>query len=533
MHEDWADRMSRITRDYWDYREGHGTDEAVKWYITKGQAALDGKSLLEAELEWAIQRGNITSRPCETLVLLVGFSLDPLLQSICVYKPKKVVLLLNEDGYVGEQWHVFARHVTEAVEHLKRKGLLEHLPLFPPKLPSGGGQSKAGYPVKSSPEAIFEKLVEVLQDEKDVVIDVTGGKKSMVTGAYLYAAYSGVPISYVDFDKYDPKRRQPYGFSCKIGELKNPYDKFALRDWEQVRLLYSRYKFHEASETLNRILPLMQQTLPSSDPAVSLLAQFMEYYGLWDAGDFRGAEQKAHIIEQVSGTTFCQPTAVSELGPIWFQAETDRPEFRSRPDKFFGQKDKVRVYACDELARIWRLIVYKEDYRSAFLRAGGLSEILMLVRLVDKIEDPHDREQFLEKLERDDTPRAKVAYKELLNSDRISMKALRFRDPPNLPDIPNVPRMNRWWNSTSLFGDRSDKYGCDVFLDIRNKLAHTYLSVPREWAEGALEYVRANLNDLFEQPAHLETEAMSWPDLCGLCGMDQFLPPKLREEVQL
>jgi hypothetical protein len=139
-----------------------------------------------------------------------------------------------------------------------RKRLLDQ----PPEFPGKGG--KQGYPVADSPEAVFQTLVDVLHDETDVVIDVTGGKKSMVSGAYLYAAYAGARISYVDFEEYDPKYRRPYGYSCKIGELANPYQEFALREWERVRNLYERYQFREAREIVNSNYSVSDDSRPAT-----------------------------------------------------------------------------------------------------------------------------------------------------------------------------------------------------------------------------------------------------------------------------
>lgn len=519
--------ISRITNRYWHELDKSQIDEALKWYITETRTALGNKSLLEAELEWAKVRGKITAQTCQTLVLLVGFSLEPLLQSVCVYQPQKVVLLLNQEGYLEEEWHTFAGHVTKAGKHLKERGLIQQMPLFP------GEQQKAGYPVKSSPEAVFQKLAEVLRDETDVVIDVTGGKKSMVSGAYLYAAYSGARISYVDFDKYDKKRRRPYGHTCIIGELDNPYQQFALRDWEQVRSLYKHYRFREARQVLeDRILPVMKQFLPDSECPIQRLIKFMEYYELWDGGDLRRAKQVGQAIEQDMGA-FAQPSAVTGLGDIWFETETNPPQFKSQPQGFYGQEDKVKVYVCDELARIRRLIDYNEDYRSAFLRAGGVNEIVMLARVVGLVADPLDRNSLLKPLD-ERTPNAGKVFGALLKPGKTHIDVRRdipFNNAPNL-SIPRPFPMNSWWKTTNLFNADD---GWDIFLARRNELIHKYVSVPREWAEDALKFVQANFEDFLEHPMadlRIQTTALAWPDLCVLCRINRFLPPNLRKEAQ-
>lgn len=523
------EKIKKVTIRYWDRWDEKQIDERLQWYVTEQHSELGGKSLLEAELDWAKTKDNIRVEPCQTLVLLVGFSLDPLLQSVHVYQPSKVVLLLNEEGYIEKEWHEFAHHVTEAVGYLEKRGLIRKIPQFP------GKESKNGYPVKGSPEAVFQKMVEVLCDETDVVIDVTGGKKTMVSGAYLYAAYSGARISYVDFETYDPKRRRPYGYSCIIGELTNPYHTFALRDWERVRYLYNNYQFREACRVLEKqVLPVMQKFLPNSECAVKKLIKFMEFYELWDEGDFKRAEQVGKEIEQDVGT-FDQPSAVTELANIWFETEASRPEFKSKPPHFYGQEDKLKVYVCDELARIRRLIVYNEDYRSAFLRAGALNEVVMVARLVRIVTDPNDRKRLLDCLDKS-TPRISLIFKGLTKNN-LTIGRKGNVSWPEGPDpainVTDASIMTDWWNQTA-FKDNGGKEGWRQFLDVRNKLAHTYLSVPDNWARDAFEFVKTNFEDWIssnEPCSGFNTSALPWPKLCALTGANYFLPPNLQKEV--
>ncbi len=509
--------VERLTKEYWDSFEPLQIDEAMRWYICESHKELGDKSLLEAELEYARGKGSITAQSCKTLVLLVGFSLEPLLQSICVYKPQKVILLLNQQGYPPEEWHVFAGHITEAIGRLIKKGLLAQAPQIP------GEDGESGYPVEDDPSAVFQKLVEALHDETDVVIDVTGGKKSMVSGAYLYAAYAGARISYVDFDEYDPKHCRPYGFSCKIGELANPYQTFALRDWERVRTLYERYQFREARDLLIKsIQPVMTQVMPASAQPIQTLTTFLKFYEKWDSGDFRGAQQIASQLP-----AFEQPSAVKDLGSKWY--EISGSDFTNKPSHFYGDLDAVKVYAADELARIRRLIDYNEDYRSAFLRAGGLNEILMLARVVNLVTNPTDRSSLLTPLD-DRTPDVRRVFSVLVDAGKTCIdvqKDIPFKNAPAL-SIPRPSPMNSWWRTTTMFKAND---GWDIFLTRRNELAHKYFSVPREWAEDALRFVQANFEDFFGQSpgsTGLRTEALNWPDLCRLCGLDRFLPPNLR-----
>jgi len=482
-------------------------------------------------LECAREERRITADPCTTLVLLVGFSLEPLLQSVCVYQPGEVVLVLNQEGYPPEEWQDFARHIIEAIGYLLEKGLVSQPPQF-------AGENDNGFSTASQPQAVFQTLMETLRDKTDVVIDVTGGKKSMVSGAYMYAAYAGVRISYVDFEEYAPKHRRPYGYSCKIGELANPYQTFALREWERVRDLYEeRYQFREAHRVLkNEVLPAMKNALPESEESIKTSAEFLRYYELWDSGDFRGAKQKAQDLEQQVGA-FEQPSAVTTLGDQWF--ETSSNNFANKPRHFYGNSDALKVYVIDELARIRRLIEYNEDYRSAFLRAGGLNEIVMLARVVRLVSNCQERNNLLDALD-GDTPGIYSVFENLrkpagtdLTISKDKYERVKFGQRKTVLVTISLPSpMNAWWQNTDLFNG-SD--GWKQFLTKRNELAHKYFSVPREWAEDALRFAQANFADFLGHPISnlgLQTTALSWPRLCDLCSVSRFLPPSLRKEVQ-
>jgi len=514
--------IERITKDYWDCFEPSKIDEAMRRYVCERHRQLDDKSLLEAELDYARSQGRLTDHRCKTLVLLVGFSLEPLLQSVYVYQPQKIVLILNEQGYPPEGWSEFAGHVKEAIGYLVEGELLSSAPQFP------GKGSEVGYPTADNPSAMFQTLLEVLHDETDVMIDVTGGKKSMVSGAYLYAAYARARISYVDFDEYDPKHRRPYGYSCKIGELDNPYQTFALRDWERVRALYEQYQFWEARQVLASILPAMKQVMPTAEQPIQKLSAFLEYYEKWDRGDYRGAKQAAQNLPD-----FEQPSAVTVLGDQWFEISGN--DFTKEPQHFYRDSPELRAYVCDELARIQRMICCNEDYRSAFLRAGGVNEIVMLARLVSLVKDSKDQNEFLDALEKR-TPGANDVFKALITGKDITIGKDRkscnifLGEAPTLT-IPHSSRMNSWWTSTCLFNTDD---GWHTFLNRRNELAHKYFSIPREWAEDALRFVQANFEDFLGCPIadlNLRVTALSWIELCDLCGLSRFLPPSLIKEA--
>ncbi|RME61456.1 hypothetical protein D6779_00035 [Candidatus Parcubacteria bacterium] len=178
------------------------------------------------------------------------------------------------------------------------------------------------------------------------------------------------------------------------------------------------------------------------------------------------------------------------------------------------------------------MIDYSEDYRSAFLRAGSVNEIVMLARVVSLVSDEQDKSSLLDALDQR-TPEARRVFKALVQPDKTYIdvqKDIPFKGAPGL-QISRPSIMQPWWKKTKMF---SADDGWDTFLTRRNELIHKFFSVPREWAEDAWRFVQANFEDFLGHPLeglNLRAKALSWPELCTLTGIDQFLPPNLRKEA--
>jgi hypothetical protein len=508
--------LKYVSELYWDEPlVKESLVDQIGRYVCRSWPDLGNRSLLQAELEWAKDHDQIQAQPRETLVLLVGFSPDPLLQSICVYQPEKLILLLNQ-WYGDEEGGVFASYLQKGIEYLEQRGLIDVLPEF---------LNDPGYVLpQDDPTSVFKTLINTLRDEEDAVIDITGGKKSMVTGAFLYAAYAGIPISYVDFDEYHPEKRRPYGYTCRIGEITNPYQDFALREWERVRDLYTDYKFREARKALEAMWPQVQKYFPNeADGSVETMLNVFRCYEAWDAGDYNQAYDEAQKIPSLT-----PPDAVETWGKSHEWVKTSGIEFVP-VQRFYEDSNRLRAYVCDELARIRRLIEYNEDYLSAFLRAGGLNEVVMVARLVHLVTDPGDKTALLNALQ-DRTPKASALFKTLLRGHNFRVGSdISFPGAPNISMSLSSP-MNSWWTGTSTMFNANN--GWDIFLKRRNDLTHQYYSPPPEWARDALAFVKANVEDFFVDDLNFNTERISWGELCELSGMRRYLPQNLRKEAE-
>jgi hypothetical protein len=194
------------TQEYWEKDQ----KEKRECYISE----LLGQELNEANNDPDRLLG--VGQPVHTLALTVGESFEPLLQVVCVLKPQRVVLILN--SFYGNTPGI--DHGSDLKQLMLKLGE-DSLPAnFRTQL-NNDNFDLIELP-QDTPTHVFRALRDALQKQEAQppdgftnVVDITGAKKSMVVGAFLYAAHSDLPITYVDFDDYDkgellPKNWAPF-----------------------------------------------------------------------------------------------------------------------------------------------------------------------------------------------------------------------------------------------------------------------------------------------------------------------------------
>jgi|GEM_PF-2651429 hypothetical protein len=565
------DFLQGLTRDYWDRWKdaGANANALLREYI--GGDIGDGISLMHAEMLRAHAR--IPTRPGETLTLAlsVGYSIEPLLQALYAYQPTRVILLLNQQylaltkGENGDRGTInrddFGRIVTKAICFLtEQTWYRERAQQFNRSLECVDGTSPniQLVPIKqATPSYAFQAILTHLRDASNPLVDITGAKKSIVAGAFFYAAFANVPVTYVDFDDtlFDPEYGKPYGYACQIGTVANPYQDFALRDLGRVRALYRQDNFLAAEKILAEILQAIKkgETLLSDDQrqSLDLLSAKLSAYALWNNGDFY------HAKIEMQRLGMAMPTAVELLGEDWqtehstidaikraekIQFGMTPPDQPNPPNSIFLNLDQLVAYCDDEYAKLERLIKPYEDFRSALLRAAGLSEVLLKARFailwykgwLHYFEDKHLQHECLPTAS--DMPRL---FKELVKHTRVEWmisvlqnghdKSDRVKEFFVRIDSPPAPRLATFWN---------DKLQPKDLAELRNKAIHVCLYINEQLAQAAVDLARANLTEfkthwaslLGTSPMPIVTRALTWQELCKQCGVDHFLPPNLLQE---
>lgn len=554
--------VRRLTGEHWGRPE-------VDWYI---------QNLLGLEMECAQQQ----TEKCDTLALLIGFSPDPLLQTIWKYRPERIVLVLNH--MYGSQFG--EKRADEYVEWIEAMASKSYCPLAASERLKRAATKREDIAVASTeaqPDWVFRELRDrLLSDQragKRIIVDITGAKKNMASGAFLFAAYAGADISYVDFEEYDIDTRRPLGYTCRIGTQPNPYRILGLRDWERIQKLYEQFAFGSAVVEVERMLREMGEGMPSSAGggtyfndeqcnAVERLGKVLSVLDQWDNGDYTSAWQ-AWVKAENNDTASLQqqmpkfplPTAIEALGSqnwpcaVGKDAEAFLREHQKLKrgetvpeDSIFNRPDLLLAYAFDERDKIDRLIRYQNDYRSAFLRSAGLDELLLKARVAilwltnnlllsgktrTDCAEEHLWFRGLADYASADNLREFLRGVNRRNANDPATLSVRYWDTSGHQKNYKLSRkdtsvriMVEYWELPNGAIDH------ETLVDLRGEVIHTHLSIPANYAEAACQIADRALRDFVQcwipllntcqRPGH-QTWHLAWDDLCTSCKLD-FLP---------
>lgn len=569
-----------ITKQYWRDWDPNAIPVSLEKYIsTLLPRELDAARKIEAARKDEGNRLPDDSEKADTLVLLVGFSFEPLLQSVCAYKPKKVLLVLNDmysenvDGQMVGAW----------LTKLIRKLPAEQLPVQPEEIgaleinESTGEEQFVTQPAQ--PEKVFQFLIDqLLRNPKAdksarIVIDVTGAKKSMVTGAYLFGVLAAnCTLSYVDFDAYEPERFRAYGYSCRIGKIGNPYQSFQIANWRRVQERYNYYALDKAAELLSEIISglrkakLFERKVKTKDKAdqkneldkLGQLQKVLEFYAKWDAGDIPKAYEQ--WISEIKAIGIEAPMVIQVLGPEWKKLEQNASSSTATGDfaESHGAMDKwatllgtnhwqaMLAYAQDELAKIQRIFKLQGDARAAFIRAANLHEytlkarLLILANIEKGIQVTSGRINDLFRIAFFQASRA-ILYCMNPNASDFSASFLEgkrrlkvvFKPKDGLAglNINMPPDWDRIFEAGE--GDEEEPFLLvDQFREVRNSAVHSLSVISENDADNAVKFIEKDWDNLLDPWAKLLT-----PKHLDKAILDQFekaevLGKKLRGDTR-
>lgn len=203
--------------------------------------------------------------PVEYLIMSVGTSYEPLVLSIKIFKPKRILFLYTE--------------ITESILNKIVKYCDLDMTRF---------QKVKVH--ETSPIDIYREIKQaylVWKRPKKLYIDFTGGTKAMSAAAAMAGSVIDVQMVYVGCTDYLVDFRKPYPGSETVYFIENPLEIFGDLEIEKAMVLFNKANFSGAREKLE----ILKERIPDPNLRqqlnfVYLLAAMYEH---WDSLEFTKA----------------------------------------------------------------------------------------------------------------------------------------------------------------------------------------------------------------------------------------------------
>ena len=224
--------------------------------------------------EFVKNNKNILREIVDYLIISVGVSYEPLVLSIKLFAPKRILFLYTE--LTMETLNKVVKYCDlEAVRYEKR---LVH---------------------ETDPIDIYREIKQAYlswgRPEK-MHIDFTGGTKAMSAAAAMAASMIDVQMVYIGTNQYLSDFRKPYPGSEHLYYIENPLTVFGDLEVERAMVLFDKANFSGAREKLE----ILKETIP--DPQLRQQLSFIHLtavlYEYWDALDFSNAWETAKKLNR-------------------------------------------------------------------------------------------------------------------------------------------------------------------------------------------------------------------------------------------
>lgn len=212
-------------------------------------------------LQRAKKRSAKFQKKYQSLISLVGFSPEPIVLTVKILEPEFVLFLYTRDSQ--SKLDIIVEKAGLKLANIRY-------------LPVSGFESEDVY------SAIKGFISE--SHDKNIAVDITGGKKIMVYSAAIAGAIMGCDLVYIDFDEYDVEKRRPKPGTEYLNFLSNPFEVFGDLELEKGKRLFNEGNYYAASQIFLDLL----KKLPRNDEAV-YLHELSLMFKDWDEYNFSPA----------------------------------------------------------------------------------------------------------------------------------------------------------------------------------------------------------------------------------------------------
>lgn len=200
---------------------------------------------------------------CDAMVLTLGTSYEPLVLSISILKPKKVLILYTDKSH----------HLLDDV--------IEFTKLRPSQYVAANVDAENPLQLYQIIKDVYEKW----ERPKNIYVDFTGGTKSMAAGCAMAGSAIGAKLIYIS-GNFLPDLRKPEPGSEKLCYIDDPYAVFGDLEREQAISLFNKMDYVSAY----RIFKELEQRVPGTKE-YSALKYISKAYNAWDSLDISAAAE--------------------------------------------------------------------------------------------------------------------------------------------------------------------------------------------------------------------------------------------------
>lgn len=289
----------------------------------------------------------------DTLISLVGFSEEPIIRNLRAISPEHTYFIYTE----GSQ-----KKMELVIEEC---GLSSSM--YDKRKVSGTDMSD-----------IYEEIKRIAKKHDKVVLDISGGKKSMVGAAAIAAGFLGLPIIYSDYSEYDVKKRKPKEGSEYLAYLENPMKTSQDKLKEMGLMAFNRAEFSLARNIFKEVSKGAYK--PEDESLFSFLEQMssgMHYLSLFDfPAAYRILRQSKEKADKWNHHTFDDLRNITEN-------MKEISEMRKKSEKYFKilHNASAYIFLISLLINLTKERKNRGDWVSAALSNYRLMEMMSQQRL--------------------------------------------------------------------------------------------------------------------------------------------------------
>jgi len=237
-------------------------DEATSYYF---------KEIFPDVLEHFLEEGKKRiDKNYDYIISIVGFSPEPIILFNKFFNPKKHYFICSNET---------EKTIDTVVDFL-------------------GLKSSQYEKFKVNPTEISDiyktiKDIVIKNNLSDVLVDITGGKKSMAGAASLAGSMLYADIGYVDYLKYNEQKRKPEPKTEYPVILENPLRYFGDIEIDRAKTLFDNYQFEQAEEILTQLEDKINEV-----GEVRKYKLLSEIYGSWNKFEIDKAIEKFEELFQ-------------------------------------------------------------------------------------------------------------------------------------------------------------------------------------------------------------------------------------------